>query len=694
MKQRYFYILFIFCVLIISGYSQEPGEFSLNLSPGGILPFPVTIGDATDDYFSIGGGIGLKGEYVLPETPFVIVGGGLDYVLAPSNEAVTTLNTSFSYLSLTGRGGVIFEVIPNIYFDIIGSAGYYLIFGEGSVGSGPSFGGEAGIAFRLNKNLSIGVNGSYTNYWNFNQESPGFHGVGINIGARFSFAGQKETNLEIKDIEFYPVFPVFYKYYDENPIGEIVIKNNEKGPIKDVKVSFYIKQYMDQPKLCTTIPELKDKEEKKVSIYSLFTDNVLGITEGTKVLAEIQTEYKYRDEKQTGKLVESITIQNRNAMTWDDDNKAAAFVTAKDPAILRFSKNIAGATRDKGSKAINTNFRFAFALFEALRIYNVNYVIDPSTPFAEFSKAKVSVDFLQFPRQTLEYKAGDCDDLSILYCSLLEAIGIETSFITIPGHIFMAFSTNIPDIQGRKLFNNPEDLIFHEGTTWVPVEITMIQKGFLKAWETGAKEWRDGEAKKTTGFFPIHEAWKRYEPVGYAKDDKELAEPDYAKMTALYVTEIDNFTEKQISGRVNELTAAIKKSNSPEKLINQLGVLYAKYGLLDKAEKEFLRIIKSKDNFSAIINLANIYYIKGDYLKAIDYYTMAYKQKSKHAVVLIGLAKAHYELENYGSVKKVFAELEAVSPDLAKKYAYLASKDEGEGRAYSQALKEEVEWDD
>jgi transglutaminase-like putative cysteine protease len=35
------------------------------------------------------------------------------------------------------------------------------------------------------------------------------------------------------------------------------------------------------------------------------------------------------------------------------------------------------------------------------------------------------------------YRAGDCDDLSILYCSLLEAIGIRTAFVTIPGHIFM-----------------------------------------------------------------------------------------------------------------------------------------------------------------------------------------------------------------------------------------------------------------
>jgi tetratricopeptide (TPR) repeat protein len=392
--------------------------------------------------------------------------------------------------------------------------------------------------------------------------------------------------------------------------------------------------------------------------------------------------------------VESIKIENRNAMTWDDDKKAAAFVTAKDPAILKFAKNIVGATRDTGSKAINTNFRYAFALFEALRLYNINYIIDPSTPFAEFSKQEMAIDFLQFPRQTMEYKAGDCDDLSILYTSLLEAIGIETAFLTIPGHIFMAFSTDINETKGKKLFSNPENLIFKDGKTWVPVEITMIQKGFLKAWETGAKEWRDGESKDVTGFHSIHEAWKLYEPVGFASDDKDIPVPGIEELTEIYVAELQGFIEKDIEGRVKKLRADIKRSKNPEKLINKLGVLYAKYGLLDKAEAEFRKVTKSRDNFSALINLANIYYIQANFEKAVEYYTMAYKQKPKHAVVLIGLAKAYYEMENYSSVKQYYEELEGVSKELAKKYAYLASKETGTGRAYSQEIKEEVEWAD
>lgn len=37
---------------------------------------------------------------------------------------------------------------------------------------------------------------------------------------------------------------------------------------------------------------------------------------------------------------------NRNAITRDNDRKVAAFVTAKDPAVMKFSKNTAVLIRD------------------------------------------------------------------------------------------------------------------------------------------------------------------------------------------------------------------------------------------------------------------------------------------------------------------------------------------------------------
>ena len=64
-----------------------------------------------------------------------------------------------------------------------------------------------------------------------------------------------------------------------------------------------------------------------------------------------------------------------------------------------------------------------------------------------------------------------------------------------------------------------EDLIFIDGKTWLPIETTIRDKGLLDAWREGAREWRQGVADKTAAFYPIHEAWKIYPPVGLAADN-------------------------------------------------------------------------------------------------------------------------------------------------------------------------------
>ena len=90
-------------------------------------------------------------------------------------------------------------------------------------------------------------------------------------------------------------------------------------------------------------------------------------------------------------------------------------------------------------------------MFEALRLYGINYVIDPNSSYIELSSQAEAVDYLQFPHQTLFYRGGDCDDLSILYSALLESVGIETAFITIPGHIYMAFALDIGEDEASHL---------------------------------------------------------------------------------------------------------------------------------------------------------------------------------------------------------------------------------------------------
>jgi hypothetical protein len=206
-------------------------------------------------------------------------------------------------------------------------------------------------------------------------------------------------------------------------------------------------------------------------------------------------------------------------MTWDDDRKAAAFVTAKDPLVLGFAKGLASMVRNEaGTAAVSsTEFRTALAVYQALRAYGLGYAVDPKTPFISLSEQEDAIDFLQFPSQTLAYRAGDCDDLSVLYAALLEAVGIETALVTTPGHIFVAFDSGLTQENAARAFSDSADTIVRNGKVWIPIEVTLVKDGFLKSWSVGAMEWRDGVSRDQAGFYPIREAWKTYEPIGFAE---------------------------------------------------------------------------------------------------------------------------------------------------------------------------------
>jgi hypothetical protein len=491
------------------------------------------------------------------------------------------------------------------------------------------------------------------------------------------------------------VFPVFYKYYNDNPVGSVILRNEEKRRITDVKVNFFVKSYMDSPKASLTLPDLDPGEEARVPLLALFNTSILDVTQGTKTSAEVTVEYRMRIDSLSLTRIQTLDILNRNALVWDDDRKAAAFVTELDPGVLKYSKNIGGLARDTGPQAVNVVFRQAMAIFESFSTYGLRYVVDPSSSYAEFSAKKTAVDYLQFPIQTLTYKAGDCDDLSILYCALLKSIGIEPAFITVPGHIFAAFMVPLPPDEARALFSSPEDLVFDGEGTWVPIETTMIGDGFLKAWKSGAKQWREATAARTAKLYPISKAWEVFPPTGFAQKDAQIVVPDIGLIQARYTASLDAFVKQEMQGRIAFLNEEIRSNKNDPKLINKLGVLYARYGFLDRAEEQFNRAAK-QNHLPSIVNLGNLYLMRKDAKKAEESYTRVLGKEPDNALSLLGLARLNYESENYGAVKALYARLAAKNPELAKKNEFLLSR-QGQGdetRAADMGARSETGWSD
>jgi hypothetical protein len=698
-SQSLVFILLIAFAMPTVGQTSDTG-LSFEITPG------VTIPVGRDaDVFKLGGAIQLASHLGSSKFPYATIDIGGNFGIAPVDVAAGEPVDAARLLLIapTIGLGIRYSVLQDLWLGLHAMGGYYFGFlnteAENTSGNNPYLQVGGGVSYRLLPTLSLGAGAAYRNYLGLYNDIMVWIGTAYNFQRSPGAAGGQLPpfkHLLIENVDIEPVFPVFYKYYDDHPIGRLTITNQGKIPMEEVEVYIFIKQYMDNPNLVASYEFIKGGTSEKVDLKALFNDRVLEISEGTKVQLNVIVRSAVAGDSYENSLVETVRLHDRNAITWADDRRAAAFVTTKDPSVLRFSKNVSSMISASSTTIMDPHFSKALALHEALTLYGISYVVDPSTPYAEFSKNEVSIDYLQFPNQTLEYKAGDCDDLSILYSALLESLGIETAFITIPGHIFVAFSLAMPPEEAVQRFLKPEDLIVRNNRAWVPVEITQIGGGFLQAWYQGARQWREYDQKGQAAFHPIHEAWKLYEPVGFASEGSIANMPSATAVLEAYATQQGRFVERELHPQVTKLEELIRNSNGNIKYVNRLGVLYARYGLIDKAEQQFQRILDQGDYTPALFNLANLAYLSGDFQRALAFYKRAERREPENAKVLLGLAKTSHELGDLDAVSSYFKQLQIVDRQLADRFSYLdLEKEQTQRRASSsESMREVMVWDE
>jgi tetratricopeptide (TPR) repeat protein len=643
--------------------------------------FGLPLGESGSS-FSLGGALDVGLRYRLPGSILAAI-GGIEYGYLPDKAS-----KSISAAALRAGASVALPIAGSVELTAQGTGGYYFAaYNDFSLSAGnPYLAGGLGLRFPIGPALKLDVGAQYAYYLGLYQGLSAGVGIGIPLG---NLGG----SIGMGSIELRPAFPVFYKHYDDHPIGSVELRSSLKVPATDIRIRVFVKEYMDAPKTVALPGALGPGAVEKVELYALFNDKVLGITEGTKAAAELTVEYQVEGRGYQDRQVETLSLMGRNAMTWDDNRKAAAYVTAKEPQVLDFARNITSYVHSKETRSIADSLQSAVALHEALDLYGVNYTPNPVTPYSEASRDKAAVDFLQFPRETLKYRAGDCSDLSILYASLLQAVGIDTAFITVPGHIFVAVSTGVASDRAPDSLIAKGMFIDRSGRAWIPVEITARHQGFLKAWQLGAKEWEEGQAAGQAGFYPVQEAWAAYQPVGLPGAGDPIALPQSDQVLAAYQRELQKCIEASVGPRIAELQAAAD-SGKDFGAMNSLGVLYAKYGQADKAAQVFKRILASKPYLPALINLGNICFQREDWKAALDYYGQADDLAPNTPRIVLAMARANRELRNYEVAAKGLERLKALDPGLAAQYAYLSSGP-GEGTRASDigSERERVFWE-
>jgi tetratricopeptide (TPR) repeat protein len=673
----------ILCVVLISGQYGWTDSIDITITPNMSIP----IGESANMY-EIGYGAEISSFWSPESIELFGISGGLGYLGLP-----TQADTTLSALTLAAGAGVRFYPIPRFGIDMSLRGGMYYGIYDNSTNFNVLATAGLNINFLFSNSFSIGIGTAYNGL--LTSEDPLYTGLTASVAGIFTPGGaSRQGRININKPEVLPVFPIFFKWYDTNEFGTVTIKNKSTSTAKNVKIFFHVNEFMDAPKLCHEVLELKRGDSISVPVYALFRDNILSVTEQTKVAGVIKVNYEMFNEKHNEERTETIVIYDRNAIVWDDDRRAASFVTAKDPAILQFSKEIAGGVRESPRSGGDLDFRIAMGIFEGLNVYGMKYVVDPASSYENLSVHQDVIDYLQFPRQSLQYRSGDCDDLTVLYCALLESIGLETALITVPGHIFPAFALGMTPAEAEKTFKNmKETMIVKDDKIYVPVEATIFSDGFVKAWEKGVLQWNEhGDEAK---LYPVHDAWNLYDSVGIRESVPDLKYPAWEAVETAYEREIVSFIKSELEPQITYIQTQINTLGASPKLLNRMATLYARYGLYDEAKNIYRKIISTNNYLPAFNNLGNICLIQKSFDDALYYFNKANSISPDQRRILAAKVRALQALNKYDEAKSTYNRLIGLYPEYADRYAYLKGTSVSAARAASGGAQiEQIEWSD
>ena len=173
-------------------------------------------------------------------------------------------------------------------------------------------------------------------------------------------------------------------------------------------------------------------------------------------------------------------IYNKNAINWEKGETVASFINPKDKIIEYFTQDALSLNLPK---IAFKKFIKPMTIFNALASISMIYVKESVNP-----NKKHTLDYVQYPRETLINKKGNCDDMNILFASALESVGIETIILITPAQALVAFDANIdPDIIESLAWDKSMTVLF-KNKVWLPIQTNKINRSFIVAWKAGAKE--------------------------------------------------------------------------------------------------------------------------------------------------------------------------------------------------------------
>lgn len=323
-----------------------------------------------------------------------------------------------------------------------------------------------------------------------------FSGLESSLGFVIMWGAKKEM-FQIQNVRVIAqdIYPAYYQFYNTYPIALVTIKNTAGYDI-EVNLRSKVQDFSVRPKNSGYF-KIRKNRTRDIPVYSLLGAKLHNVSHRRDVVLDIEVEGK-AGHKVKKSASAQVTVHSRNA--WDGAiDKLGVFLTPEDREIRNYTRSIAQKS-DQEPTVQPDNFKMAKAIFSDLVQQNLRYHPDPNIPF-------YMDDRVQYAQETLERGSGDCDDLVILYATLLESVGIRTAFVEVNdpekpiAHVYLMFDTGVSPADGFRVSSNDKRYVIRlrEGersTVWIPVEATLINQGFEDAWRSGAMTYlQDGKMR-------------------------------------------------------------------------------------------------------------------------------------------------------------------------------------------------------
>lgn len=369
------------------------------------------------------------------------------------------------------------------------SGGDFSMGGEQSIESNLKYGAYAGGGMNIVLASWFALNFDLKYHFVDFEFEKGYSGLEFGFGFNFMW-GRKQEIFQVKKIKLVvsDIYPAYYQFYNLYPIALVTLKNMAGYPI-EVNIKSYIENYSERAKESGFIRIEKGKTED-IPVTAIFGSQLQNVVNRKPAVLDLEIEAR-GGQVLKKEFSAQLVVHNRNAWNGEVD-KLGFFVTPDNKDILNFTRTLVDKMNVSERKELEY-FKKAQVIFDELQKKGIYYHRDPNIPFYKD-------DRVQYALETIRIGSGDCDDLVVLYTSLLESLGINTAFIEVKdpkkdiAHLYLMFDSGLHVNQGNLISSNEKRYVIRELSSnqksiWIPVETTLIESGFEEAWKAGATEY-------------------------------------------------------------------------------------------------------------------------------------------------------------------------------------------------------------